>query len=560
MEKNFLLAVVLAGLVLMLSQYYLTPPQPPAPAAKTEETGKQPEPAAPPVPSAAPAAPAPADAPVDTAAQVQAAQEEQITVETDLHKVVFSNRGAVVKSWILKSFKDSEGRPLELVNQKALATGGQTIPEPFSVAFKTTPRTNPNGSLYRVERPGDDGNTVTFEFSDGRTSAKKTFEFAQGTYLVMLSSQVIENGVAIPHSLAWRGGFGDATVPSPSADARAVYFDVPDNSLNKKQADDAESAPVSASGIYAFAGQEDKYFAAVMLPVQQGGTLELTTYADNVPKDDGAKDLRAGAAVGGSGANAFELYVGPKDPDILRGVDPRLDKLVDWGFFGFLAKPLFYALTWVYNTVIHNYGWAIILVTVVINLVLFPLRLSSIKSSRKMQDIKPLETALREKYKGIPMKDPRKQEMNQELMALYQKHGINPLGGCVPILLQIPFFIAFYTVLTVAIEMRGASWLWVTDLSQPETIAIRVLPILMAISQFVSQKMTPSPGMDPTQQKMMMIMPLVLFYPFYFFSAGLVLYWLTGNIVSIVQQWILNRNMPKPAPQVITAPATKKKK
>jgi YidC/Oxa1 family membrane protein insertase len=169
------------------------------------------------------------------------------------------------------------------------------------------------------------------------------------------------------------------------------------------------------------------------------------------------------------------------------------------------------------------------------------------KSSKKMQALQPQIKAINDKYKGISMKDPRKTEQNQEVMDLYKKNGVNPVGGCLPMLLQLPFLWAFYKVLGVAIEMRGSRWLWINDLSQPESLAIHLLPILLVITQFAMQRMTPSPGMDPAQQKMMMFMPLMFGYMFYFASAGLVLYWLTGNVVGIVQQWLLNKTMPAPA-------------
>ena len=573
MEMRLLLAFLLMGAVLFLSPYFLgTPPPNPTPeqTGKTAETAKEASaaPAGAPASSApaAPAAPAPR-VPANAPGQIHAEQEETVIVDTELVHVEFSNRGAVARSWILKAFKDSKGNPLELVSQRALALAGkQALPAPFALAFKSPPANDTNDALYKVQRSGEGGLTVAFEFSDGRTSAKKTFEFSQNSYLVMLSSQVIENGVAIPHSLAWRGGFGDSTVLNSAPDLFTVYFDVPGNSLNKKQAGDAETGPVSASGQYAFAGQEDKYFAQVVLPSAgpnvTPGTIELTTYSDNVPKDDGTEDQRVGAAIGGSGANAFELFVGPKDTEILRSVDPRLEQLLDWGrFFGFLAKPLFYGLKWIYNTLIHNYGWAIVILTTTINIVLFPLRLSSMKSSKKMQSVQPLVKAINDKYKDIPMKDPRKQQQNQELMELYKTHGINPVGGCVPMLLQIPFFIALYTVLGMSIELRHASWLWIPDLSQPEIgfFDIRLLPVLLVITQFMSQKMTPSPGMDPAQQKMMLFMPLVFGFMFWQASAGLVLYWLTSNVVSIAQQWILNRSTPALA-VAVAAPAPKKKK
>jgi YidC/Oxa1 family membrane protein insertase len=245
----------------------------------------------------------------------------------------------------------------------------------------------------------------------------------------------------------------------------------------------------------------------------------------------------------------------------LHSVNPKLDTLIDWGtFFGFIAKPLFWILTWTAKHVTgENFGWAIVAVTVAINLALFPLRISSMKSSKKMQALQPQIKALNDKYKDLPLRDPRKQEQQAEMMELYKKHGVNPVGGCVPMLLQLPFVIAFYTVLKVAIEMRGANWLWVHDLSQPETLAIRILPILLVASQFLQQKMTPTPGVDPAQQKMMMFMPLVLGYMFYYQAAGLVLYYMTSGLVGIATQWLLNRGS---APQVVAIPSppVKKKK
>ena len=167
----------------------------------------------------------------------------------------------------------------------------------------------------------------------------------------------------------------------------------------------------------------------------------------------------------------------------------------------------------------------------------------------------------RSRYKGISIRDPRKAQQNQEVMELYKKHGVNPMGGCMPMLLQIPFFIAFYTVFTVSVEMRGASWLWVTDLSQPEHLPIKILPIAMIVSQFIMQKMTPTAGTDPAQQKMMLFMPLIFGFMFYNFSSGLVLYYLTSNIVSIGQQWFFNRTtMAEALARSVEEAAPKKKK
>jgi len=379
------------------------------------------------------------------------------------------------------------------------------------------------------------------------------------SYLVEITSQVVDNGVLLPHEFTWRGGFGDQTIVNAASVEGTLYYDESNSKLVKNAVKTADKGPVTTSGQYSFAGIEDSYFTAVVLPTAGGG-LGLTTYSDPVPGPSGTDEKRIGAGVGGSGLNSFNAFIGPKDTDTLRSVNPKLDQLINWGFFGFIAKPLFLVLTWTAEHATgNNFGWAIVVVTIAINMVLFPLRFSSLKSSKKMQALQPQIAAINAKYKDLPMRDPRKQEQQAEMMDLYKKNGVNPVGGCVPMLLQLPFLFAYYTVLGVAIAMRGASWLWVHDLSQPETLAIRVLPVLLVVTQFLQQKMTPSPGMDPAQQKMMLFMPLVLGYMFYYQSAGLVLYWLTGGLVGIAQQWLLNRGTP-PQAVVVPSPPQKKKK
>jgi len=247
-----------------------------------------------------------------------------------------------------------------------------------------------------------------------------------------------------------------------------------------------------------------------------------------------------GTAVGEGTVNRFTLFVGPKDLDTLRRVNPKLEQVVDFGWLSFIAKPLFLLVNWFNDSFVHNYGWAIVVVTIVINFMLFPLKLSNMKSMRKMQALQPQIATINEKYKNVGIRDPKKAEQNQEVMDLYKKHGVNPMGGCVPMLLQIPFFFAFYKVFTVSVEMRGANWLWVTDLSQPEHLPIKLLPIAMIISQFVMQKMTPQANVDPSQQKMMMLMPLIFGFMFYNLPSGLVLYYLTSNLVGMSQQWFFN--------------------
>jgi YidC/Oxa1 family membrane protein insertase len=367
---------------------------------------------------------------------------------------------------------------------------------------------------------------------------------------------VTVNGVLAPHEIAWRGGFGDPTISKASSVEHSLYYDVANSKLNSNDVKAASGGPVSNSGTFSFAGLEDSYFVAAFLPAGNH-QIEITTIADTVPIPNAADEPRVGAAVGGEGVNHFSLYVGPKDLEILASVDPKLEQVVDWGWYEFIAKPLYAALQWTASHVVRNYGWAIVLVTIFINLLLFPLRLSSLKSSRKMSQLKPQIDAINAKYKNLSLRDPKKQEQNAEMMDLYKKNGVNPVGGCLPMILQIPFLFAFYKVLTLGIQMRGAHFLWITDLSQTESL--HLLTILLIVTQFLSQKMTPSPGMDPAQQKMMMIMPLFFGFMFWYYPAGLVLYWLTGNLVSILQQVLLNRSMPKPA-VIDVKPVPKKRK
>jgi YidC/Oxa1 family membrane protein insertase len=548
MEARLLIAFVLMGLVLFLTPYIYKPATAPAAGANKPATSTATNPAEAATPPAPVPVPAPAPAPAVAAempGQIHADKEETVVVDTDLAHVVFSNRGAVVKSWILKNFKDHNGKALELVNQAALTR----VTAPFALEFKgQKPSTDPNWAFYKVDRDGDN---LTFEFSDGRMDVKKTFEFGKDSYLGRITSQVSQSGVMLPHTLSWRGGFGDETITNPAAVEHALLYDpnvsasLFSSKLEKKDAKEAKNGPVSTSGQYMFAGQEDSYFAEVLLP-SGSSTVEMTVFSDNIQTD--GKDVpRVGAAVGGEGFNSFEMYVGPKDLEILKRVNPKLEQLVDWGWWGLIAKPLFEALKWVAGHVSENYGWAIILVTIAINTLLFPLKITSMKSSKKMQAIQPQIAAINAKYKGLSLNDPKKADQNAEMMALYKDNGVNPAGGCLPMLLQLPFFFAFYKVLNVAIQLRGAHWLWVTDLSQTEALAIHVLPIILVATQFLTQRMTPTPGVDPAQAKMMMFMPLIMGYMFYFASSGLVIYWLTSNVVGVVQQWILNRNSPKPA-------------
>ena len=351
-----------------------------------------------------------------------------------------------------------------------------------------------------------------------------------------------ENGLQQPHRIAWPGGFGDFRQPQSELYTKTYYRTPGDGEIEWLEAADAEDERLSNRGAYPFAGIEDHFFTAVFAP-QTEAPIELETSSISLRPEPDSEDteLYAALAVGGDGANRFDVFIGPKDVDELQAVDPALREIVDFGFFGFIAQPLFLMLRWVYANIVANWGWSIVLVTFFINTALFPLKWKSSKSMKRLQKLQPLIKQINDKYKGVGMTDPKKQQQNEEMMALYKKYNVNPAGGCLPMLLQMPFFFAFYTVLTVAIEMRGADWLWVADLSRPETLAIRVLPLAMIGTQFWMQSLTPTPSVDPAQARMMKFMPLMMGVIFYQFSAGLVLYWLTSNVVGVAQQVFLNK-------------------
>jgi YidC/Oxa1 family membrane protein insertase len=553
-EVRMVIAFVIMGVVLVATPYVyrkfgLVPPEP---AKKTASAKTESAKSASLTPTQAqPQTQTPPDGPVTAANPVGAGSEQTFTVDTSLYNVVFSNRGAVAKSWTLKNFKDRANKPLELVNFR----GAEKTGYPFTFDFRgQKPSTDLNTALW-VAHPGPDNLSIQFEFSDGRTTAKKTFAFQRDGYMVQYADDVALNGSGLSHVIEWRGGFGDMAVQSAPSHQETVRYDDSRRKLVTENAKSAKNGPVSSTGNDAFAGIEDQYFLVAFLP-PQNTQLESVTYNDSVQTPfNTAEEAYPGVGIGGEARNQLGLYVGPKELNALKKVNPRLQDVIDWGFFGILSKPLFIVLQLLNSSFVHNYGWSIILLTIIINIALFPLKIANLKSMRKMQALQPEMNQINDKYKGIGMSDPRSQQKQQEVMALYKKNGVNPMGGCIPMVIQFPFLWAFYKVLAVTIEMRFASWLWVSDLSQPEHFAIRVLPLIMIASGFLLQKMTPMTGGDPNQQKIMQFMPLMWGFFFWPAASGLVLYWLTSNLVSIAQQWFFNKTAP-PLPAAVPASKT----
>lgn len=576
MEMRLLLALLLTVPILFLGPYITGPKTGQQPGKKTgSNPAAKTSTKAPAIPSASEsAAAAPANAAPKAAVAAAAAGTPQepatpLVIETNLYHIVFNNHGAVAATWQLKAYHGNDGKPLDLVNNAA----AWVLPFTLDVPSDRNLEQKLNWAYYK-QTADIDGLGVTYEYTDGHAAVKKRFRFEKDSYLSSVSAELTVDGRPVPSSLQWRGGFGDLTVMNPSSTEHAVYYDTQASGFlgltqGKLVEQGPPKEPVQVSGSHHFAGVADTYFAAVFLPVGETSMRE-TIYTDYtlLPEPTGKKSTGteqkkqpfAGIAVSDGDDNQFRLFVGPKDMDLLKHIDPRLEQLVNFGWIAVLAKPLFLIVNWTNDNLVHSFGWSIIICTVVLNVALFPLRISSMKSMRKMQALKPQIDAINAKYKGMSVRDPRKADQTQETMDLYKKYGVNPMGGCLPMLLQFPIIIAFYYVFKVSVEMRGASWLWVSDLSQPETLPIRILPVILIATQFLSQKMMPQPGADPNQQKMTMFMPLIFGFMFYNFQSGLVLYYLTSNLVGVGLQMFFNKtDIARVAAESVLPPPPKKK-
>jgi YidC/Oxa1 family membrane protein insertase len=516
--------------------------------------------------------------PVPPAAVRAATEERSYVIESDLYRVQISNRGGVVHSWQLKKFTDDHEPPriLDLVHGDTAAQSGGF---PFSMVLDDLHQESQvSNALFEVTASGSaiSGDPViqapaeiTLAWSDGHLEVTKKLRF-DNSYIVEVESSALLDGKPLPHSLSWRGGFGDATAFRAAAQTQ-VFTSVGGklNTITQKNLGRSGQTNIRAvqSGTYDFAGIEDLYFAAVYLPplnthgdlVPAPITLTGWTYQHDTLNADGKTETETVSEIAGGvaapGPLNLRVYVGPKSVDGLKAVHPPLNSLIQFGYLGFISEPLFYFLLWLHRY-LTNYGWDIVLITVLINMVMFPLKVKSMRGMMKMQSVAPEVKAIQDRYKKYSMRDPRKAEMNKEVMEVYSREGINPLGSCWPTLIQFPIWYCFYRMLANAIELRHAGWLlWIRDLSAHDPYYI--LPIIMAVSMYLMQKMTPAPGMDPAQAKMMGLMPLVFGGMFALSPSGLALYILTSNLIGILQQWYLLRTNP-PLPKKSRGPSQKK--
>jgi YidC/Oxa1 family membrane protein insertase len=559
-ERRLLLVFLLTFVALIIFQPLLKKylPQPPAATQQKQPTAEQVQaPTAVAAPAAAPVAPA-------VTASKQASAEAETVVENDLYKITFTNRGAQVKSWILKKFdNDAQNGPLDLVNTAA----SQKYGYPLSLwTYDETLRNKLNSVLYvgSNERQLSAPAQVAFEYADRDVVVRKTFHFDH-TYVLNVETSVLYKGAEIFAAPTWPAGFGDQLTAASYAGGRIDYHN--DASTDRtalvfpnfvsRLAVKAISGGKTIPGPFEWAGPGDQYFTALFIP-DDPGTAAMITLRNQLqiprdptkPQEKETTNVDAiGAAVGNlRGATTERLYVGPKELSSLEAVhvptikngDADLRGTVDFGWWGLISRPLFLWLKWTYKHVYPNWGWAIVIQTLIITVALLPLRITQMKSMLKMQRIAPQIKSIQEKYKKYSMRDPRKAAMNEEVAALYKKEGVNPAGGCLPLVIQFPFLIAYYRMLGIALDLRHAHWLWVSDLSARDPYFI--LPVLMVVSMFAMQRMTPQAGMDPAQQKMMnWMMPLMMGFLFFNFAAGLNLYYAETNLISIAQQAIMNR-------------------
>ena len=547
MEKRIFLAVVISIALLGLWSWALpkffpelakkpepakvTTPATPKPATDTAATTTGTTTSTSTAPGTIPSTSIAAAAPV---APVSATRVQTSTIDTELFTAVFSNRGGQLVSFKLKKYKRKDD-PNQVVD---LVRGREPSRTDYPFAFKSVSQplnTQLNGALYNVIDRNDRGvRVLEYRFSDGRHTATKTFRFDPAR------PYLFDYSVTLNPPIAYRieTGPGLGNVGAKDVDSAAIItgngvvqsggdFEV----LPREKGDPLqEFTPVD------YIGLEDNYFLTVLRPTAGGsGVLHRVALPDPATKTP-RTDFYAGVNATPDGVVAGNSFFGPKETILLDNYG--LGEALQFGWFGLIARFFLTALVWL-NQYTQNYGFAIIVLTILIKIVLYPLQHKSNVSMKKMSRVAPKIETIKAKYKKSKTDAEQRNKMNMEMMQLYQKEGINPMAGCLPLVLQLPILWGFYNLLSRAIELRGAEWiLWIKDLSEKDPTY--VLPILMTATMFLQTYLTPATG-DPAQRKMFLIMPLVFGFLFKDFPSGLVLYWLVQNILTIIQQLIMNK-------------------
>jgi YidC/Oxa1 family membrane protein insertase len=463
-------------------------------------------------------------------------------------EAVFTNRGGRLRHWRLRAYRDAAGAVLDLVP----ATDGAVLP--FSLSTADAAQTaRLNESLFQVESVAPERIDATtspavltfiYEGADG-LRVRKQFAFEPTGYGVTFTPEVTQGGAAVNPVMHWGPGLGDEIARNAGSGGMfsGTYIYPAEGFVHRdgevtRFASTAAATAGSQQGPFHYFGVNDHYFVAAVVEPPGSQRVEFAY----VPLPEAANPATVRQLVSFSAAfdtppSSLRFFVGPKQFEALRQVNPEFTKVINFGMFAILAVPLLGALQWV-NGFVGNYGWAIVILTILINVVMWPLRHKSVVSMRRMQELQPQLKAIQDRYSHLKMTDPARQKMNEEVMGLYKAKGVNPASGCVPMLLTLPVLFAFYSLLSQAIEIRGAPFAgWITDLSQHDPWYIT--PLLMGVTMLWQQRLQPGTG-DPVQQKVLMFMPVMFTVMFLWAPSGLVIYWFVSNLWAIGQQYFTN--------------------
>jgi YidC/Oxa1 family membrane protein insertase len=569
-DLRSLMTFMLLAVVIFLGFQYFRQKQDanqPATPAPQQQTATQPAPnqTSSPVTSSSAGTQAASAAAAPTSPAIAASVESETTVENELYRIVFTNRGGQAKHWILKKYFGTDGKPLDLVQPQLAQRFG--LPLSF-FTYDQALTTQLNQSLYQPSATGGllAPSSLTFHYAQNGLDVVKTFRF-DSSYVVHVDAAVRRNGSPVRALVDWPSALGDMEEFLPSSTTRSTILTQLQlvTSINGKQ-DTTAAAKVSGNATteqpYDYAAIADLYFTAAFLP----DSPETTTFLTQHTTVDVLSDLSnpnsqkkpapvLGMAMGDvSGSTHLRIYAGPKQTEVLKDIHatsadgkqngPSLDPLIQYGMWAIIAKPLYLALRWLHNLLgsgQDSWGWAIIIFTTTFTLIMLPFRFMAMRSSLKMMRIQPKVDALKKRYAHLKINDPKRTEMNAEMMQLYRDEGVNMYGGCLPMLPQIPLFFAYFRVLQYAVELRQAHWFWLKDLSTPDPHYI--LPIMIIITMFLTQYITPSPGMDPAQRRMMaFIMPVFMGFILFNYASGLALYWGTSNLINLLLQLSINQS------------------
>jgi len=553
MEKRTILAIALSFLILMAFEFvnrkFLAPEEPAPIVDQTSEEKQMRE--APPSKEIEEEGNAQEISAPLSETDTRAEGPVQVAIRGELYRAIVDNKGAVLSSWILNDYRSSQGRDFEMI---AAGEKGETWSYPGSVLFDDPDlSTLANEELYEVTVKGAPYSgmplsapvEVVMNLRRGDLAIRKTYRFNNDNYTVDLSATFEKEGREIEGKLLLAQDICpiEEHLEGRYTKLEAVYFD--GKKVQRESAPGEDEDDVTISGNIGWVGLDTHYFTAIAIPDKSIPSFEIRGFEveDTTIEGETVERSLLSVKIPVDGSINSLVYLGPKKQSNLKAIPQNdLSGVIDFGMFSILARPLLFALRWIHGYV-NNYGLAIITLTLLLSILLFPLRLKQMLSMKKMQTVQPKVKVIQERYKKYKKTDPKRADMNREIMALYKEHNVNPMSGCLPLLVQMPLLFAFYRLLAVSIELRQAPFIfWIQDLSQKDPYYI--VPILMGITMFISQKMTPmAPTADNSQMKMMQYLPVIFTFMFLSLSSGLNLYFLCSNIFQVGFQKIAERWM-----------------